>query len=149
MKTLLIIITLSLALAACNQNNKSGATADDTTTTGENQGAAAQQSSVDTNVNKIGTDPGSGGGSASRGQALISKSDCLTCHQVEEKLVGPSYREVAAKYPATEANKELLAEKIIKGGSGVWGEIAMAAHPNISKEDVREMVSYIMSLRRN
>ena len=149
MKTSLIIITLILALVACNQNNKSGAVADDITTTGKNQGAAAQQSNVDTNVNKIGTDPGSRGGSASRGQTLISKSDCVICHNVEEKLVGPSYREVAAKYPATEATKELLVEKIRKGGSGVWGEIAMAAHPNISKEDVREMVNYIMSLRKN
>ncbi|WP_026899051.1 c-type cytochrome [Daejeonella oryzae] len=149
MKKSLIILTLSLSIISCSQENKSGTTsaANDTVSAGENQSATAQQSSVDTNINKIGTGPETGG--KSKGEVLISNSDCLGCHKVNEKLVGPSYMEVAAKYPATEANKELLVSKIINGGSGVWGEIPMAAHPTISKEDAREMVNYIMSLKTN
>ncbi len=153
MKKPLIIISLGLAmLAACTQNNKSETAGGDSDTTefGELKSASAQQSSVDTNVNKIGTDPtptGAAAGSSSNGEMLISKSDCLGCHKVNEKLVGPSYLEVAAKYEATEANKELLANKIVNGGSGVWGEIPMAPHPTISKDDAKEMVTYILSLK--
>jgi cytochrome c len=87
-------------------------------------------------------------GSAS-GEQLISKSDCLTCHQVNSKIVGPSYVEVANKYPATDDNIAMLAEKIIQGGSGNWGEIPMAPHPAISTEDATEMVKYILSLKTN
>lgn len=84
---------------------------------------------------------------ASKGAELISKSDCLTCHKVDMKVVGPSYKEVAAKYEATGANIEMLALKIISGGSGHWGEVPMQAHPNVSKEDATEMVKYILSLK--
>ncbi|WP_343693078.1 c-type cytochrome [Chitinophaga sp.] len=84
---------------------------------------------------------------ASKGAELISKSDCLTCHKVDMKVVGPAYKEVAAKYEANDANIEMLASKIIAGGSGHWGEVPMQAHPNVSKEDATEMVKYILSLK--
>ena len=82
-----------------------------------------------------------------KGLALIAASDCLTCHKVDEKIIGPTYRDVANKYENTEANVKMLAGKIINGGKGVWGEIPMTAHPQISKQDAEEMVSYILSLK--
>ncbi|MDQ6815764.1 MAG: c-type cytochrome [Bacteroidota bacterium] len=81
------------------------------------------------------------------GKQLLSKSDCLTCHQLKVKVVGPAYSAVAAKYPATEANISKLSEKIIKGGSGVWGPIQMSPHPSIATEDAQKMVKYILSLK--
>jgi cytochrome c len=83
------------------------------------------------------------------GEKLISTSDCLTCHQVNSKIVGPSYVDVANKYAATDENIAMLAGKIIQGGSGSWGEIPMAPHPAISTEDATEMVKYILSLKTN
>ena len=78
---------------------------------------------------------------------MIAGSDCLTCHKINEKLTGPSYKEVAAKYEATDANIELLSKKIIEGGSGVWGAVAMTPHPALSPEDAKEMARYVLSLK--
>ena len=82
------------------------------------------------------------------GAKLISKSDCLTCHSTERKIVGPSYKEVAQKYEFNDKNIDYLAGKIIKGGAGVWGEVPMQPHPDISKEDAKEMARYVLSLRK-
>ena len=79
---------------------------------------------------------------------LIAKSDCLTCHKVDEKLTGPPYRDVANKYadlPDTIVTH--LADKIRSGGSGVWGEIMMLPHPAISQADAEAMVKYILLLK--
>ncbi|WEK20864.1 MAG: c-type cytochrome [Candidatus Pedobacter colombiensis] len=81
------------------------------------------------------------------GKLLISKSDCFACHKPEGKLVGPSYADIAAKYTATEANVTLLSGKIIKGGSGNWGTIPMAAHPKITQVEAKKMVKYVLSLQ--
>ena len=80
------------------------------------------------------------------GKALLAKSDCLSCHKVDMKLVGPAYNDVAKKYPASEANYDMLTKKVIAGGSGNWGAIAMSPHPNLASADVRKMVQYILSL---
>lgn len=85
--------------------------------------------------------------STAKGEQLISKSDCLACHKLNEKLVGPAYSAVAAKYEDTEANINYLADKIIAGGAGVWGEIPMSPHPALSKDDAKEMARYILSLK--
>ena len=82
-----------------------------------------------------------------KGLELIAKSDCLTCQKVGEKLIGPSYKEVAAKYESNEENIDLLAGKIIKGGQGVWGQIPMTAHPQLSEADAKQMVKYILLLK--
>ena len=82
-----------------------------------------------------------------KGLALIAKSDCFTCHKLREASTGPAYGEVAKKYDNTEANQSMLADKVIKGGQGVWGEIPMAAHPALSKEDAIQMVKYVLLLR--
>jgi cytochrome c len=81
------------------------------------------------------------------GKALIEGSDCRTCHQDAAKLIGPAYKDVAAKYESNDKNVKMLAEKIIKGGQGVWGEIPMAGHPNVSQEDAEAMVRYILSMK--
>lgn len=83
-----------------------------------------------------------------KGLELIGKSDCLTCHKVGDKLIGPSYKEVAEKYENTEENITMLAGKIIKGGQGVWGAVPMTAHPAISEDDAKAMVKYIMLLKK-
>jgi cytochrome c len=82
-----------------------------------------------------------------QGKALFTKSDCLTCHKMDVKLVGPAYYDVAKKYPATDANYEMLANKVIAGGSGVWGQVAMAPHPALAHADAKKIVEYILSLK--
>ncbi len=82
-----------------------------------------------------------------KGLKLIAKSDCLTCHKLREALIGPAYGLVAAKYEDTESNREMLVSKIIGGGQGVWGQIPMTGHPNLSREDALAMVKYIMLLK--
>ena len=82
-----------------------------------------------------------------KGEALISKSDCLACHKIDAKLLGPSYKDVAAKYPNKAATIAQLAGKIKSGGSGVWGAIPMSPHPALSDDDAKAMVRYIMSLK--
>ena len=81
------------------------------------------------------------------GKALIEASDGRTCHKDDAKLIGPAYKDVAKKYPLNPKNIEVLANKIMKGGQGNWGEIPMAAHPNISMEDASAMVEYILSMQ--
>lgn len=81
-----------------------------------------------------------------KGQQLIAGSTCLGCHKEQEKLVGPSYADVAKKYDNTQENITMLANKIIKGGVGVWGEVPMTAHPQINQQDAEEMVKYIFTL---
>lgn len=80
------------------------------------------------------------------GDQIIETLDCSGCHSVNERMIGPSYKEIAEKY--SEKDIELLASKIIEGGSGVWGGVPMAAHPQVSKEDAKKMVEYILSQKK-
>lgn len=80
------------------------------------------------------------------GKALILKSDCLTCHKTEDKLVGPAYTLIAAKYPQNQNSLDTLTKKIITGGKGVWGPVPMAPHPTISQADANKMIKYILTL---
>lgn len=81
-----------------------------------------------------------------KGKNLIAESDCKACHIIDKKSIGPTYRQIAQKYKKDPNAVNRLSDKIINGGSGVWGETAMAAHPQLSKNDVAEMVKYILSL---
>jgi cytochrome c len=83
-----------------------------------------------------------------KGLELIGASDCTTCHRINEKNIGPAYTDVAQKYENNQATIDTLVEKIIKGGQGNWGTIAMTPHPTLSKEDATEMVKYILSLKK-
>ncbi|NOT52670.1 MAG: c-type cytochrome [Chitinophagaceae bacterium] len=82
------------------------------------------------------------------GLALVTKSDCLTCHKIDEKVTGPSYRDIANKYgdmPDTIISH--LAGKVISGGTGTWGQVFMTPHPNLSQADAEAMVKYILLLK--
>jgi cytochrome c len=81
-----------------------------------------------------------------QGQSLVKASDCKTCHHTTNKIIGPSHTDVAKKYDFTEANVKYLADKIIKGGSGVWGQVPMTAHADISQGDAEKMARYVLSL---
>ncbi|MEM9917276.1 MAG: PQQ-dependent sugar dehydrogenase [Bacteroidota bacterium] len=83
------------------------------------------------------------------GRQLIENSDCRTCHQNEEKTIGPSYVMVAQKYQDRYDAVEYLAGKIIKGGNGVWGKSMMSAHPDISRKQAAQMAQYVLSLGTN
>ena len=84
-----------------------------------------------------------------KGLELAAKSDCFTCHQIEDKLTGPSYREVANKYAGMpDTIVAHLAGKIINGGSGVWGEIIMTPHPALSEADAEAIVKYVLLLKK-
>ncbi len=82
---------------------------------------------------------------ASTGQILMNKSDCKSCHLQDKRSIGPSYLEIAKRYKGKSNVVESLAQKIIKGGSGVWGEHAMSAHPQMSVADSRSIVEYILT----
>ncbi|MEZ4773367.1 MAG: ThuA domain-containing protein [Bacteroidia bacterium] len=79
-----------------------------------------------------------------KGRQLIDASDCKACHAVNEQVNGPSYESVAEKYSLKDTS--YLVSKVINGGSGVWGERMMSAHPQLNRKQVGEMVSYILSL---
>lgn len=83
-----------------------------------------------------------------QGQALIEPSGCLQCHRNNEKLVGPSFVEVATKYANTPENIAKLNRKVYEGGSGVWGSYAMAAQSHLQKPEIDKMVRWILSLRK-
>ena len=138
MKKILVVFGICSVIFACNSGEKSESTSDTSS-----QSAVVEQAVPDTSA---AADAGLSVSSAT-GEKLISGSDCLTCHKVDTKLVGPAYIDVANKYSPTEANIQMLVDKIIKGGSGVWGEIPMAPHPTISNADATEMVKYILSLK--
>ena len=77
---------------------------------------------------------------------IIDKNDSKSCHIIDRKSIGPTYRDVAAKYKDDEKAVDYLVKKIIQGGTGVWGDVAMAAHPQLPVQDATEMVNYILNL---
>lgn len=74
---------------------------------------------------------------------LAKKSNCMSCHAVDKKVVGPSYQDVAKKYTAADEAK--LVEKVTKGGSGAWGTVPMPPNPNVKPEDVKTLVKWILA----
>lgn len=85
---------------------------------------------------------------AQRGKVLIAYSDCHTCHKTETRAKGPAFEDIAARYPIQEAYIDMLAHRIIAGGSGAWGSPVMLPHPNLSHEEAKTMVYYILSLKK-
>ncbi|MDO1512161.1 ThuA domain-containing protein [Maribacter confluentis] len=80
------------------------------------------------------------------GKSLMNDSDCMACHKQKEKSIGPSYMDVAMKYKGDDTAIEYLSKKIISGGGGVWGDVPMAAHPQLSVEEAADISKYILSL---
>lgn len=78
-------------------------------------------------------------------EALAKKYNCLACHQTDKKLVGPAYKDIAKKYKGQDM-KAKLAEKVKKGGSGVWGPIPMPPNPAVPDKDIKELVEWILKM---
>ena len=84
---------------------------------------------------------------AKAAEALAQKSGCLACHSVQNKVVGPSYKEVAAKYKNDKGAEAKLIAKVKAGGSGVWGPVPMPANsPQVKDEDIKIIVQWVLSL---
>jgi len=82
----------------------------------------------------------------SKGRKLMEGADCKACHSLDKKSIGPTYQEIAQKYKGKTTAEQTLTKKVIAGGSGVWGEVAMPAHPQLSTADASEMIRYILNL---
>lgn len=77
--------------------------------------------------------------------ALATAKNCMACHAVDKKLVGPSYKDVAAKYAGQKDAADKLAAKVIKGGSGVWGPVPMPANAQVSPDEAKKLVAWILT----
>ena len=84
---------------------------------------------------------------ANDGLALAQKNSCLACHQVDKKVVGPAYKDVAAKYKGDKTAEAKLVKKVKEGGKGVWGEIPMPPNAQVSDADIKTIVHWILSLK--
>lgn len=80
-------------------------------------------------------------------QALATAKNCMACHAVDKKLVGPSYKEVATKYAAQKDAVDKLALKIVKGGSGVWGPVPMPANPQVTEADAKKLAAWVLATK--
>jgi cytochrome c len=84
---------------------------------------------------------------AAANEELAKKHNCLVCHQVDKKVVGPSYRDVAAKYANDKTAEAKLFEKVKKGGVGVWGQVPMPPNSTVPDADIKALVKWILSLK--
>jgi len=82
---------------------------------------------------------------ADEGEALAQKSGCLACHAVDKKVVGPSYKDVAAKYKGDKAAQAMLEKKVKMGGQGVWGAVPMPPNGAVSDADISKLVKWVLS----
>ena len=79
--------------------------------------------------------------------SLAASKNCMACHAVDKKLVGPSYKDVAAKYQGDKSAADRLALKVMKGGGGVWGAVPMPANPQVSEADAKKLVAWILATK--
>jgi cytochrome c len=76
---------------------------------------------------------------------LAQKKNCMACHAIDKKLVGPSYKDVAAKYAGQKDAADKLAQKVVKGGSGTWGAVPMPANPQVTEAEAKQLVGWILT----
>jgi cytochrome c len=81
----------------------------------------------------------------SASQDLAKKNNCLTCHQTDKKLVGPSYQDIAKKYSGNKAAAKTLAAKVKNGGKGAWGDVPMPPNPTLKEADAEALVKWILA----
>ena len=79
--------------------------------------------------------------------ALATAKNCMNCHNVDKKILGPSYKDVANKYRNDKTAADKLATKVIKGGGGVWGVVSMPANPQVSEADAKKLVAWVLSTK--
>jgi len=80
-------------------------------------------------------------------QALATAKNCMACHAVDKKLVGPAYKDVAAKYSGQKDAVDKLAAKILKGGSGVWGPVPMPANAQVNEAEAKKLAAWVLTLK--
>jgi cytochrome c len=80
-------------------------------------------------------------------EASLKKNNCMACHAVDKKMVGPSYKDVANKYRGQSDAADKLAKKIRAGGSGVWGPIPMPANPQVSEAEAKKLAEFILNIK--
>lgn len=78
---------------------------------------------------------------------LAQKKSCMACHALDKKLVGPSYKDVAAKYAGQKDAAAKLADKIQKGGAGVWGQIPMPANPTVTADEAKQLAAWVLTIK--
>ena len=78
---------------------------------------------------------------------LAQKKNCMACHAVDKKLIGPGYKEVTAKYAGQKDAADKLAQKIVKGGAGVWGQVPMPANPQVSDAEAKQLAAWVLSVK--
>lgn len=88
-----------------------------------------------------------GAASAQSAEELAKAKNCLACHQVDKTLVGPSYKEIAAKYAGQKDAAAKLATKIRAGGVGVWGQVPMPANPQVNEKEAETLARWVLSLK--
>jgi cytochrome c len=76
---------------------------------------------------------------------LAQKKNCMACHAIDKKLVGPAYKDVAAKYAGQKDAVDKLSQKVLKGGAGVWGAVPMPANPQVTEAEAKQLVSWILT----
>lgn len=127
-----LIAACSLMLYACQSVDKKGTV---TTQTSNSENITDAKNEVVTKSNELNEN------------SLMTKSDCYSCHTNDTKLVGPSFKDIAHKYSTTTDDINLLVDKIINGGSGVWGQVPMQSHSQLSDDEAKEMVNFILALK--
>jgi cytochrome c len=80
-------------------------------------------------------------------EALAKAKNCMACHATDKKLVGPAYKDVAAKYAKDKGSVDVLAAKIMKGGSGVWGPVPMPANPQVNEAEAKKLATWILTIK--
>jgi len=85
--------------------------------------------------------------SAQSGEDLLKKNGCTACHAIDKKVVGPAYKDVAAKYKGDAGAPAKLMAKVKAGGTGVWGQVPMPPNPQVKDDELKTMVSYVLSLK--
>ena len=86
-------------------------------------------------------------GQASADEALAKAKNCMSCHAVDKKVVGPSYKDVAKKYAGNAKAEALLIEKVKKGGVGTWGQVPMPPNANVKDDDVKTLVKWVLATK--
>ena len=126
MRKIILLLAVAAIAGSCGNN--------------ENKSTAAENKTATTDATKH--------PDYQKGFDLVANSDCFTCHNVGEKLVGPAYMEVAKRYAGQEGAADTLAHSIIRGSIGKWGQVQMTPHANLSEEDAKAMAKYILTLNQ-
>jgi cytochrome c len=79
---------------------------------------------------------------------LAQKKNCMACHAVDQKVIGPAYKDVAAKYAGQTDAVPKLTQKVMKGGAGVWGAVPMPANPQVNEAEAKQLVQWILTLKK-